>query len=58
MAVALDQPVLALLVLELLQGRLQLIHGGKCSDPEQVFRPRPDEALGTAVALRRADKGR
>ena len=55
---ALDQPALVVLVLELLQGRLQFIYGSECPDPEQVFRQRPNEALGTAVALRRADKGR
>ena len=58
MAVALDQPVLVVLVPDLLQGRLQVIHGSQCPDPEQVFLQRLDEALGTAVALRRADKGR
>ncbi len=58
MAVPLDQPVLVVVVLELLQGGLKLLDGVEGSDPEQVFLQGSDEPLGAAVPFWCADEGR
>lgn len=55
---SLDQPMLVVILLELLKGGLQLLDGIEGPDPEQVFLQRPYEALGASVAFWGADKGR
>ena len=55
---ALDEPVFVVVILELLEGCLQFLYGVECRDPEEIFLECPDEALGTAIALGRSDKGR
>ncbi len=51
------QPLFVVVVLQLLKGRLQLLNGFECPDPEQVLLQYADEALGTTVAFRGSDKG-
>lgn len=55
---SLDQPMLVVLLLEGLEGGLQLLDGIEGSDPEQVFLQRPYEALCASVAFWGADKRR
>lgn len=55
---SLDQPMLVLVILELLEDALQLLDGIEGCDPEQVLLQRPYEALCAAVAFRGADKRR
>jgi hypothetical protein len=50
----LDQPLFIVRVLELLESCLQFLNGVEGPYPEQVFLQGPDEALGAAVAFRRA----
>ena len=50
-AVALDQPLLVVAVLEREQREAQLLDRLKRLHPEQLLLERADEALGTAVAL-------
>ena len=49
MPVALAQPMLVVIVLELLAALSQFLDGLEGCDPEQIFLERSDEALGTAV---------
>ena len=55
---ALYQPMLVIILPELLEGCLQLLDGVEGTDPEQVFLQCSDEAFGAAIAFRGADKGR
>ena len=57
MAVALDQPVFVVGLPEVDQGEAEFLDGPEGPDPEQVLLQRPDEPLGAAVALGRADEG-
>ena len=55
---SLDEPMLVVVILELLEGGLQFLDGIEYPDPEQIFLQRPNEALGASVAFWCADKGR
>ena len=57
-AVPLDQPVFVVGLPEVEQGEAELLDGLEGPHPEEVLLERPDEPLGAAVALGRADEGR
>ena len=54
----LDQPFFVVVLLELLQGGLEVLDGVESSDPERVFLQGAEEPPGTAVPFGGADKGR
>ena len=57
-SVSLDDPGLIVGFLEVMERLAQLLDGLEASDPEEVFLERPDEALGTTIALGLAHVGR
>ena len=52
-----DAPALVVADAEVGEGLVELVDGREEAQPEQLLLERADEALGTAVALGRADEG-
>ena len=55
--VALDKPMVVVMIAEALEGLVQVFEGGESVDPEELLFESSPEALDAAVAFGNADEG-